>query len=63
MAKEVQARVTQLRQQVAELQIVVDKSKVEKQVSEITDSEYFQSLQSKVKSLWRSADTGATKTE
>jgi HAMP domain-containing protein len=63
MAKEVKARVEQLRQQVTELQIVIDRGKVEKQVSEITDSDYFQSLQSKVKNLRQGADQDDTKAE
>jgi len=51
MAKEVFARVERLKQQVAELRIAIDQKKVDEQVSEITDSEYFQDLQSRVQLL------------
>lgn len=53
MAGEVLARVERLKQQVAELRIVIDEQKMATQVSEITDSEYFTDLQSKVKTLRR----------
>jgi DNA-binding response OmpR family regulator len=42
-----------LTNQIRELQIVIDKGKQEKQVAEITESEYFQSLQQKVATLRR----------
>lgn len=53
MASEVTARVQTLKSQVAELQIVIDQTKLQKQVSEITDNEYFNTLQNKVKALRR----------
>ncbi|HEX3049871.1 MAG TPA: HAMP domain-containing protein [Aggregatilineaceae bacterium] len=53
MASEVFARVERLKQQVAELRIVIDEQKMATQVSEITDSEYFNELQSKLKTLRR----------
>ncbi len=53
MASEVFSRVERLKQQVAELRIVIDEQKMASQVSEITDSEYFTELQTKVKTLRR----------
>ncbi len=47
MAKQVQAREQQLKQQVQELQIVIDEAKRERQVAEITDTEFFQALTEK----------------
>jgi hypothetical protein len=47
MAKQVQVREQQLRQQVQELQIVIDEAKRERQVAEITDTEFFQDLANK----------------
>jgi HAMP domain-containing protein len=57
MAKEVYSRVEKLKQQVAELKIVIDEGKMAAQVSEITDSEYFTDLQTKVKSMRRRKTT------
>lgn len=51
MAKEVFTRVERLKQQVAELKIVIDEKKVSEQVSEITGSDYFLDLQTKAHSL------------
>jgi CheY-like chemotaxis protein len=42
-----------LTNQIRELQIVIDKGKQQQQVAEITESEYFQSLQQKVATLRR----------
>lgn len=51
MAREVAAREQQLRQQIQVLQIEIDQTKKAREVSEITDTEYFQDLQEKAKSL------------
>lgn len=51
MAKEIRAREAQLRAQVQELKIVIDEVKRQKQVSEIVDTDFFQDLTSKAKSL------------
>jgi nitrate/nitrite-specific signal transduction histidine kinase len=51
MASEVFARMERLKQQVVQLQIVIDQKKMEQQVAEITESDYFQDLQSKVKQI------------
>jgi DNA repair ATPase RecN len=44
MADEVQARERQLRSQIQELRIEIDRARQARQVSEITDSDYFQQL-------------------
>jgi hypothetical protein len=51
MADEVAAREEQLKQQIQVLQIEIDQVKKARQVSEITDTEYFQDLQKKAKAL------------
>lgn len=51
MAKEVHAREAQLRQQVHELQIVIDEAKRERAVAEITESEFFQDLSERARSM------------
>jgi len=51
MAREVAAREQQLKQQIHVLQIEIDQTKKVREVSEITDTEYFQDLQEKAKSL------------
>jgi len=51
MAREVYAREQSLKQQVQELKIELDETKRERQVSEITETDYFQDLQSRVKEL------------
>lgn len=53
MAREVRAREEKLKQQVHELKIEIDQTKQAKKVSEITGSEYFQSLRSQAESLRR----------
>ncbi|MEN9216401.1 MAG: cache domain-containing protein [Gloeomargarita sp. HHBFW_bins_162] len=50
-AAQVQAREEKLKQQVNDLVITIDHRKKENQVQEITGSDYFQSLQSRAKSL------------
>lgn len=51
MAREVYAREERLRQQIKELRIEIDEVKQAKQVSEITESEYFKSLRSQADDL------------
>ena len=51
MAHEVAAREEQLKQQIQVLSIEIDQAKKTRQVSEITDTEYFQQLRKKAKEL------------
>lgn len=51
MAREVAAREEQLKQQIQVLSIEIDQAKKARQVSEITDTEYFQELRRKAKEL------------
>jgi methyl-accepting chemotaxis protein len=51
MAQEVIQREQSLRQQVRELQIMVDQSKRDAQVAEIVDSDFFQDLQTRAKEM------------
>jgi hypothetical protein len=51
MAREVAAREEQLKQQIQILSIEIDQAKKARQVSEITDTEYFQQLRKKAKEL------------
>jgi DNA-binding response OmpR family regulator len=51
MAHEVAAREEQLKQQIQVLSIEIDQAKKASQVSEITDTEYFQELRKKAKEL------------
>lgn len=53
MAREVYAREQQLKQQVQELRIEIDKAKQAREVSEITETDYFQRLRGKAKGLRR----------
>ncbi|HEX3053069.1 MAG TPA: HAMP domain-containing protein [Aggregatilineaceae bacterium] len=53
MANEVFTRIERLKQQVAELKIVIDEKKLSQEVSEITNSDYFQDLQARANSLRR----------
>jgi len=54
MAKEVYAREQFLKQQVQELRIQIDEAKRERDVAEITETEYFQQLRAKVSKLRKS---------
>ena len=56
MAREVQAREEQLRQQVQRLRIEIDESKRKQQVDEITESDYFQKLRRKAEDLREDSD-------
>lgn len=51
MAAQVQKRETELRKQVVQLQIQIDSAKKERQVSEIVESDYFQSLAAQARKL------------
>jgi DNA-binding response OmpR family regulator len=61
MAREVSAREAQLRQQVSSLQIEVDKTRMTRHVSEITESSFFKDLQQNAQSL--RDEMSATSTE
>ncbi|MEA5448208.1 HAMP domain-containing protein [Leptolyngbya sp. CCNP1308] len=59
MATHVQQRETQLKQQLRELTIEIDQAKLQKQVAQITESDYFQEIKAQLKHLrvddfWRS---------
>jgi uncharacterized protein len=51
MADEVQAREKRLKQELMQLRIQIDEVKKAQQVTEITESEYFQELQTKIKRI------------
>jgi DNA repair ATPase RecN len=51
MAREVYAREERLKQQVQKLQITIDDVKKDRQVAEITETEYFKSLRDKADRL------------
>lgn len=53
MARQVNEREKNLRQQVQELRIVIDEAKKEREVSEITETEYFRDLRVKAEKLRR----------
>ena len=59
MAREVRLREEKLKQQVKELRIVLDETRQQKKVAEITESQYFKDLQSEAESL-RSIIAGAS---
>jgi DNA-binding response OmpR family regulator len=58
MAKEVYARQQRLKQQVQALRIELDEAKRQQQVAEITESEYFQALKSRLHELRRRPGEG-----
>ncbi|MGG6242053.1 HAMP domain-containing protein [Nodosilinea sp. AN01ver1] len=51
MAASVERRETQLKQQLMELTIEIDQAKLQKQVAQITESDYFQEIKSELKHL------------
>lgn len=51
MTRQVEAREHRLRQEVQELRIEIDRTKQERQVREITESDYFRDLHLKIQSL------------
>jgi CRP-like cAMP-binding protein len=58
MADEVQARELQLRSQIQELRIEIDRTRQARQVSEITESDYFQQLRRSAGELRRAVARG-----
>ena len=59
MALEVQAREQRLRQEVQQLRIEIAEARKQRQVEEITDTEYFQTLRQRAQSLRaRTRDSG-----
>jgi HAMP domain-containing protein len=63
MCREVYAREARLRQEVHELRIQIDQAKQQQQVSEITESDYFQNLQARAKDIRRRRDEQSGGTE
>jgi two-component system cell cycle response regulator len=59
MAGEVRAREERLRHEVSELRIVIDRERQEKQVAEITESDYFQALRGRAADLRRTVGAPA----
>lgn len=53
MALEVRAREDRLRREVTELRIVIDRAREERQVAEITETDYFRSLRDRASDLRR----------
>ncbi len=53
MATQVKQREDTLRQEIAELKIEIDEAKKERQVAEITESDYFQEIQARARELRR----------
>lgn len=62
MAREVRIREEKLKQQVKDLKIGLDESRQKKKVAEITESDYFKSLQSEADDL-RNIITGSAETD
>ncbi|HEY7062223.1 MAG TPA: response regulator [Chloroflexota bacterium] len=60
MVREVYAREQRLRAQVRELRIEIDQTKKDRQVAEITDTDYFRQLQQRARSMRRRAGAAAT---
>lgn len=58
MADQVQARQQQLKQEVARLQIQIDESKRQQQVSEIVDTEFFKELKDKARNMRKRDEKG-----
>lgn len=56
MGKEVQAREHRLKTQVQQLRIEIDEARKQKQVEEVTESDYFQSLQKRASDLRQRAN-------
>jgi nitrate/nitrite-specific signal transduction histidine kinase len=63
MAREIAMRERQLKQQVQELRIEVNTSNKNRQVAEITETDYFQELQQKVKELRRRNKQGRQRSD
>ena len=56
MAKEVHTREQRLKSQVAQLKIEIDQAKMAKQVSDITETDYFRQLRQRAKDLRKSGE-------
>ncbi len=63
MVDKVRGREESLKQQVQELQIIIDNEKKDKQVEEVTGSEFFQDLQSRARQMRRNRSTPAGEEE
>jgi len=59
MAREVQSKVQHLTQEVQRLRVEIDEARKSEQVSEITDSSYFQELQQRAAGLRRRSRRGS----
>jgi len=59
MAREVRAREERLQREVSELRIEIDRSRQERQVAEITETDYFRSLRDRAADLRRTVDGDA----
>jgi HAMP domain-containing protein len=59
MAAEVVARERALRAQVARLQVVIDRDKVDREITEITDTDFFQGLERRAAALRERAASSA----
>lgn len=60
MCKEIYAREARLRQEVLQLRVEIDNVKRKERVAEITESEYFQDLQAKVRDLRQKRSPGGS---
>jgi hypothetical protein len=60
MATQVRSREQELRQEVQQLHIEIDRTKAAKEVAEITETDYFRDLQSKARALRRAGEQGAS---
>ncbi len=59
MVDKVREREERLRERVAELQIMIDQHKLERQVSEIAETEFFKELQAKARLMRRRSKEGS----
>jgi nitrate/nitrite-specific signal transduction histidine kinase len=60
MAREISIREQQLRQQVSSLQIEIDQTRMQRQLSAITDTDYFKDLQQQAQALRDEASLDGT---
>lgn len=63
MAKEIYAREQSLKQTIQSLRIQIDKEKESQEVAQITESDYFQNLQQRVREIRERTDDGKTDTQ
>jgi HAMP domain-containing protein len=59
MARQVHARIARMQQEIRKLVVEVDETKREKQVAEITDTDYFRDLQRRAKELRARSGSGS----